>query len=154
MPAAPQRGVARGGAQDAPGTSSPFPGWIFGVRHRSHLRRKEFPVRPLLLLTTGVPFPTLALVARAAPPPKPPPGKEAPNTRSLEVQALQALHQPDLTGAQLEALAKVAGDTAGKLGDRKPAKASDKYRKLLVDLRDAYLKGDSERIGELNDQKD
>jgi hypothetical protein len=93
-------------------------------------------------------------VGVAAPPAKPAPGKEDLNTVSLEVQALQALHQLDLTGAQLEALAKVAGDTAGKLGDRKPAKASDKYRKLLVDLRDAYLKGDSERIDELNDQKD
>jgi hypothetical protein len=105
-------------------------------------------------LTAGVLFTTLALGAGAAPPSKPAPGKEDLNTISLEVQALQAMHQLDLTAAQLEALAKVAGDTAGKLGDRKPAKASDKYRKLLVDLRDAYLKGDDERINELNDQKD
>jgi hypothetical protein len=64
------------------------------------------------------------------------------------------LHQLGVTSSQAKALAKVAGDTAGKLGDRKAAKASDKYRKTLVDLRDALLKRDQERINELTDQKD
>jgi hypothetical protein len=111
-------------------------------------------VRPLPIMTTALLLATLALVGVAAPPAKPAPAKEDLNTISLDVQALQLLHQLDLTPAQLDALARLAGDTAGQLGDRKPAKASDKYRKLLADLRDAYLKDDDDRINELSDQKD
>jgi hypothetical protein len=79
-------------------------------------------------------------------------GKEDTAQLSLQVAALQVLYQFDASPAQMEALAKLAKDTA-KARARKP-KASEKVRKALTDLRDALLEGDDDKISERTDQVD
>jgi hypothetical protein len=74
------------------------------------------------------------------------------NALNLEVAALQQLHQLDVTPAQLEALAKLAKDAAPKTGERKPAKVSDKYRRTLLQYREALVKGEDERADDLGEE--
>jgi hypothetical protein len=79
-------------------------------------------------------------------------GKEDAAQLSLQVAALQILHQFDASPAQMETLAKLAKDTA-KARARKP-KASDKVRQALAELRDALIQGDDDKISERSDQVD
>jgi hypothetical protein len=66
------------------------------------------------------------------------------NDLHLEVVALQALAELQLTRAQLKALAEVAEKTAMKPGPRKEVKVTAKYRRTLASLRDALAAGDDE----------
>jgi hypothetical protein len=70
---------------------------------------------------------------------------------ALEVEALQTLRRFGMTTTQLEALRKLAGDTASR-DKREPGKASAAYRKTLLDLRDALVKEDEERITSLEEK--
>jgi hypothetical protein len=79
-------------------------------------------------------------------------GKEDAAQLCLQVAALQLLHQLDASPAQMEALAKLAKDTA-KARARKP-KASDKVRQALAELRDALIQGDDDKISDLTDRVD
>jgi hypothetical protein len=92
-----------------------------------------------------------ALPAPAADAPKEKPAKDDLNALSLEVAALQLVHQLGLTADQMEAIAKLAKDAVPKELTRKPAKVSDKYRKTLQQYHDALVKGDEDRIDELGE---
>ncbi len=72
------------------------------------------------------------------------------NVLSMEVIALQALHQLQATPDQLEQLKRLAATTAEKVGPRRQVEVSDKFHKTLADLRDALAEGKEERIDELN----
>jgi hypothetical protein len=72
------------------------------------------------------------------------------NVLSMEVIALQALHQLRATPAQLEELKRLAAATAEKVGPRRQVEVSDKFHKTLAQLRDALIEGKDERIDELN----
>jgi hypothetical protein len=72
------------------------------------------------------------------------------NVLSMEVVALQALHQLQATPAQLEELKRLAATTAEKVGPRRQVEVSDKFHKALAQLRDALVAGKEERIDELN----
>jgi hypothetical protein len=67
---------------------------------------------------------------------------------SLELSALQMLHDFRATPEQFEALAKVLKDTAGKMPDRKAPKVSAKMLSALRGLRDALAAGDEDKIFE------
>ena len=92
------------------------------------------------------------LPARAADAPKENAGKDDLNALSLEVAALQLVHQMALTPDQMEAFAKLAKDAAPRDTTRKPAKVSDKYRKTLQQYHDALVKGDDDRIDDLGEE--
>ena len=68
------------------------------------------------------------------------------NVLSMEVMALQTLHQAQMTLPQLQALSKLAPETVAKSRPRKPATASEKFRRKLTELRDALVKRDAEEI--------
>jgi hypothetical protein len=70
---------------------------------------------------------------------------------SLEVAALQTLQRFQMTATQMEALRKLAPDTV-QTAKRQAGKASDKYRQTLVDLRAALLRGDEDRVEQLEDR--
>ena len=72
------------------------------------------------------------------------------NVLSMEVVALQTLHQLQATPAQLEELKRLAPATAEKVGPRRQVEVSDKFHKTLIQLRDALVEGKDERIDELN----
>lgn len=72
------------------------------------------------------------------------------NVLSMEVIALQALHQLQPTPEQLEELKRLAATTAEKVGPRRQVEVSDKFHKALAELRDALVEGKEERIDELN----
>jgi hypothetical protein len=90
--------------------------------------------------------------AHAADAPKEHAGKDDLNALSLEVAALQLVHQLDLTTDQMEAFAKLAKDAAPKDTTRKPARVSNKYRKTLRRYHDALVEGDDDRIDELAEE--
>jgi hypothetical protein len=71
------------------------------------------------------------------------------NDLNTEVSALQTLYHLRITRTQLDYLAGVAKKTASKPGPRKEVKVSAKYRKALIDLRDALTRVDEERIDQL-----
>jgi hypothetical protein len=71
---------------------------------------------------------------------------------SQEVAALQTLYSLNLTRPQLEQLQKLAGEIAPKPSRPAEVKASATFRKRLMALRDALVKGDEERISQLADQ--
>ena len=118
---------------------------------------------PRRALAFGIVFLALGLAAVVAADPR----KEKPklpaddkssnedvNNLSMEVDALTAVREFQLNKAQLEALGKLAAETAGKGDNRQPAKASDKYRKVLADLRDALRGDDEDAIDERSDAVD
>src|SRR5262249_26221363 len=78
------------------------------------------------------------------------------NDLSMEVAALQALRSFQLTPDQLKSLRRIAAKTADQeQAARIAPKASEAYRKALLSLREALIKGDDEaRITELQDQLD
>src|SRR5262249_54637650 len=63
-----------------------------------------------------------------------------------EVTVLQVLHALDLTAEQLKAFGDLAEKTAQKAPPRTQIKASDKYRKALLDLRAALRSADDDKI--------
>jgi hypothetical protein len=72
------------------------------------------------------------------------------NVVSLETRALLTLHRLQLTQRQMESLASLAKGTAAPAGERETAKTSDRFRKTLLELRDALRKdSDDDRIDEL-----
>jgi len=71
---------------------------------------------------------------------------------SMEVQALRTLYNLRLTAEQMKALAKFAKETAEPARKRNQGKASDEYRKVLTELRDALAAAsDDDKIGDLED---
>jgi hypothetical protein len=83
---------------------------------------------------------------------KRPEGPSSLNELSMEVTALQALYQFDFTPAQLETLGKIAQETSQPAGVRTEARSSDKFRKVLSELRTALAtRKDSQRIQELEE---
>ena len=93
----------------------------------------------------------LALTVLAAAPQKsdktpPKPSKVDVNELSMEVGALQVIHQLKLDKVQIKALGKLAQGIATDNHDREAANVSDKYRKALLALRDAFTAEDEERI--------
>jgi len=104
-------------------------------------------------------LPGLTAGARPAGPMPASRSKEAPagptdlNELSLEVAALKTLHRLQLTSAQLQVLAQTEG-LAVKGEARQPAKTTGRYRKALVDLRAALIRGEEKQIDELHDRLD
>jgi hypothetical protein len=88
-------------------------------------------------------FATLLLVATTTQAADAP---DDPNLLSLQVTALEMVHRFQASPEQLDALLKLAKATAPTGAARKPAKVSDKYRKTLTALRDAYVNGDEDAI--------
>jgi hypothetical protein len=76
------------------------------------------------------------------------------NELSMEVAALQALHYFRITPEQMKALQKVAAETSDQdQATRAASRVSDTYRKALLDLRDALVKGDdADKILDLEDK--
>ena len=75
------------------------------------------------------------------------------STLSLRVSAIQTLHTPDLSAAQLSALRDLADDAA----DDRPRKAGqgpDALRSTLAALGNALLTGDDSNLDKLQDQVD
>src|SRR5712691_4448071 len=74
---------------------------------------------------------------------------------SLQVAALRAVNDLQLTPEQMKKWRDLAAQTAPKKDDRKPGKASSAYRKVLTDLREALLKEDAAgRAAELEGKRD
>src|SRR5438874_1642834 len=76
------------------------------------------------------------------------------NDLSLEVTALQTLHEFRFTPAQLESLRKLAKETAAEATPRDDIQASTDLRLTLHSLRDALIDGDDDRIEELQERLD
>jgi hypothetical protein len=75
------------------------------------------------------------------------------NDLSMEVAALQALYEFQLTPEQMKGLRQLAPETAGKPGARQAAKASAEYAKTLVELHGALVQpAKAERIHELEEK--
>jgi hypothetical protein len=74
------------------------------------------------------------------------------NQLSLEVSALQRLDHFEFTRSQLETLAAMATETMQKPRIRQAAKVSAKYHQAMLDLREALLIGNSDRIDDLSDK--
>jgi hypothetical protein len=71
---------------------------------------------------------------------------------SMEMQALRTLYNLRLTTEQMKTLAKFAKDTAEPPRKRNQGKASDEYRKVLTELRDALAAAsDDDKIADLED---
>jgi len=103
------------------------------------------------LWAVGALFLALTMSAGAAPKksdktPPSKPSKEDVNDLSMEVAALQTIHQLKLDKAQLEALGKLAREITPHAQEREAAKVSDKYRKALLAVRDALTANDDARI--------
>jgi hypothetical protein len=74
---------------------------------------------------------------------------------SMEVWALQALHDFDFTPDQLRALRAMSENAASPIGQRDDAKVADKYVTKLTALRDALAGGkDDDEIDGLRDEVD
>lgn len=71
---------------------------------------------------------------------------------SLEVTALQTLHRFQMTAEQMTALRKLAVDISSKSAKRGEGKGTDKHRKALLDLREALIKNDDDRIEDLEEE--
>jgi hypothetical protein len=76
------------------------------------------------------------------------------NNVSLEIAALQVLHELELSPAQLTAWTKLAREAAPKGEKREPAKTSAGFAKALTALHEAYSKGDDAKIGEAREKLD
>jgi hypothetical protein len=75
------------------------------------------------------------------------------NELSMEVSALQTLHQFRFTPEQKTKLKKLAAETSEDAGARQAVKASEAYRRVLLDLRSAMLAGkNDEQIGKLEEK--
>lgn len=76
------------------------------------------------------------------------------NDLSMEVAALQAIHQLQLTPAQLQMVRKFAKETAQESNSRGAAQASAEFRRILSALRDALIDEDDEEIDQLQEELD
>jgi hypothetical protein len=77
------------------------------------------------------------------------------NDTSLEVVALESLHQFQFTPAQMRALRRLAKETAMEPSAREAVKVSDGFRKTLLDLRNALADAaNAERIQQLQEKID
>ncbi|MBV9122630.1 MAG: hypothetical protein JO112_04675 [Planctomycetes bacterium] len=74
------------------------------------------------------------------------------NDLSLDIAALETLYYLRATPAQKEKLRDLAEETADRSGVRQAAKASDKFRHTMADLRLALLKEEDKRVEELAKQ--
>src|SRR5438477_6769474 len=72
----------------------------------------------------------------------------------LEVSALQTLQDLDLEADQLKALKGLAKGAAAPKPATKAVKASEAFAKTLKDLRAALIKGDDDKISELQAKLD
>lgn len=108
----------------------------------------------IMLLITGVGGERLALLADGGAAG----GQDKPavdlNQIHMEIEAVHVLTTLDLTVKQLDALAVLAKDTAGKPRARQPVKASAAYRDTLIALHAALKKGDDDKIDDLQDKLD
>lgn len=71
---------------------------------------------------------------------------------SLEVQALRAVHALKLTDEQLKLAVRFTKETAEPERKRATRKVSDAYRKALLDLHDALLAADDDKIDNLEEE--
>src|SRR5438132_67911 len=76
------------------------------------------------------------------------------NDLSLEVAALQVLHDLELTPAQLAALSKLARESAPKSESRQPAKTSGEFLTALGGYHGALATGDDNRIADAREKLD
>ena len=77
------------------------------------------------------------------------------NDTSLEVVALESLHQFQFTPAQMRTLRRLAQETAMQPGAREAVKVSEGFRKTLLDLRNALADAaNAERIQQLQEKID
>ena len=67
---------------------------------------------------------------------------------SMEINALQVLHDLRLAPAQIDLVTKMVKETSQKMPERKARKVSDKMRKLYQDLRQGLLDADEDKINE------
>ncbi len=71
---------------------------------------------------------------------------------SMEMQALRTLYNLRLSTEQMKTLGKLAKETAEPTRKRNQGKASDDYRKALIELRDALADAsDDDKIADLED---
>jgi len=68
------------------------------------------------------------------------------NDLGMEVNALQTIHQLELTAGQLQTLAALAKGVGAKDQKRDPGKVSAAGRKVFLDLREAYARNDAAKI--------
>jgi hypothetical protein len=73
---------------------------------------------------------------------------------SLEIAALQILHDLELAPGQLSELSKLARKSAPKEDKRQPAKTSAELATALRNLHAAYVKGDDKQISECREKLD
>jgi hypothetical protein len=76
------------------------------------------------------------------------------NEISMEVAALRALRQFEMSRAQMKALRAIAVKAPAELGLRDQGRASDEYRQALLDLRTAIIRGDEDLIDKAQDRVD
>jgi hypothetical protein len=76
------------------------------------------------------------------------------NLLSMELKALRILRDLEATPHQLSEIARAAKTTAGSLGKREPAKASEAYLDVLKQMRHAMLAKDEDGIEKLRTQID
>ena len=75
------------------------------------------------------------------------------NDLSMEVAALQVLHDLRLTATQLQTVRRLAKETVPEESTREVAKASAEFRRTLMDMRDVLVADDDEeRIDKLLEQ--
>jgi hypothetical protein len=77
-----------------------------------------------------------------------------PAALSLEISALQTLHDLELSRTQLDALAKIARETAPREKSKSESKVSPAFRNTLGSLHDALAKGKDEDIAEARQKLD
>jgi hypothetical protein len=101
------------------------------------------------LLSVGLPLLTSSVQADA------PRAPASPADLKMEVQALQTLYHFKFTHEQLQALTRVAKQTAQPHRERKPGKISEEYEQVLTDLRNALIDAnDEDGIDNLEDKLD
>ena len=119
------------------------------------MREPTGPRAILLLLALLLPALLSAKKPRAAEEPAAAADALSVTDLSLQVWALQRLHDLEMTPDQMKVLRAMSAETAERDAKRDKPKAPDKYVKTLRDLREALLKGDDEdRITELHDDAD
>jgi hypothetical protein len=84
--------------------------------------------------------------------PKPAPAD--PNVLSMELKALRILRALEATPRQISEVARAAKKTAGKPGQREPAKVSEPYIEAMVQMRRALVSNDADKIEQLRTQFD
>jgi hypothetical protein len=70
----------------------------------------------------------------------------------LEVKALLTLHALEFTPAQLQTLQRVAKELPAQKRPKQPAKGSEAFRQVLVELRQALLAEENERVDVLEEK--